>query len=140
MKTKLIIVIVGIAVSVLIILFVLISKGPKKMNPPEPPSPTPANSSEARGEAGVGFIFTSEAQDKEQKSFLVGHLISRLPAKDTNFAMYYSFSTNKFTVYLDPSNKELADSQFETFLKENGVEKGWIENLVIEEENITPAP
>lgn len=80
-------------------------------------------------------VITPEDEVKILNSEKVGQLINKLPYQTQNFSLEYDFSENTFVYWYKKGRKELADEEFLSFLKENGIEsQDWLTNLVIQSE------
>lgn len=104
------------------------------------PTPSPLIQG-GESEAKPGVENTSQDEEKNRRSFLVGQLINQIPYNGASFSLYYNFSKNEFILYINPSTPSQGNVEFDAFLKKNGVEsRSWIENLVSTSEKLTPAP
>lgn len=128
-----------IVIAVIIMFVALV--GNNKQGTKEAPSPTP-NLINQPGAVG-GSVPAQTQQEKEQlrKSGLVSELIGKLPYSGTNFSLYYSYSINQFTLYINPTNQAAGNMEFDSFLKSNGIEnRSWLPNLLTTDKNVNPAP
>lgn len=104
------------------------------------PTPTPFQKVEEQGAVPAAEIDPAGIEEAK-KSFRVGGLINKLPYKGENFSFYYNFGTDQFILYIGPSASSDGNTEFNSFLKQNGVDdRSWIENLVIINKSVTPAP
>jgi hypothetical protein len=77
-------------------------------------------------------IIRPEDQAIGKQQYLVGQLIDKLPYQGINFKLSYSFETNTFIVILNTQSSIKGSSEFDQFLKNNGIlERSWINNLQI---------
>jgi hypothetical protein len=60
----------------------------------------------------------------------ISSLIQRLPYRGTYFSLYYNYSDDIFILFLDKNKSAAGETEFENFLKQNGIlDKSWIKNL-----------
>ena len=124
------------------ILLVLISVIPAKNNQTSPtPSPTQQNTNSGASNADNPQFQNQQQQEDARRSYTIGQLINLLPYSGTNFSLFYSFSTNQFTLYINPANQTAGNSEFDAFLKKNGInDRSWFSNLSLTTQKITPVP
>ena len=130
-----------IVIAVIIMFVVLVDNN--KQGTKEAPSPTPTPNLTNQPGAIGGSVPAQTQQEKEQlrKSGLVSELIGKLPYSGTNFSLYYSYSINQFTLYINPTNQAAGNMEFDSFLKSNGIEnRSWLPNLLTTDKNVNPAP
>ncbi len=137
MKKKIILVsllFLFILVMFMLIVFVSSNGG----NHPSPQTPLPTSPIEG---AFPGVKNTPEDTEQSRRSYLVGDLIEKLPYSGKNFSLYYILNTSQFVLYISPRDSTGGNNEFDAFLKQNGVDdRSWIENLVITNNSVTPAP
>lgn len=117
----------------IIILLSLVSKKPNGEQPGSFVTPTPVEVN-SKGDAVGGVRIPSDpaAIEEDRRSSLVSQLIHKTPYKGSDFSFSYDFRKDLFTLYINPSNKQLGRAEFGAFLKTNGVEDiSWIDNLFI---------
>lgn len=61
----------------------------------------------------------------------VGALLSKLPYAATSLTLTYDYKKNTYVATIVQAKKEAGDQELTEFLKENGVERSWIRELVI---------
>jgi hypothetical protein len=61
----------------------------------------------------------------------VGALLSKLPYTATSLTLMYDYKKNTYVATITLAKKEAGDQELTEFLKENGVERSWIRELVI---------
>lgn len=84
---------------------------------------------------------TPQEKEAAKRSALVTQLINFLPYSGADFSFFYSFTTNEFTLYIPFPNQQAGNAEFDFFLKQHGVDsRSWIPNLIITNQQITPAP
>jgi len=85
------------------------------------------------GEAVSTFSKPSKDEQIElDRSSKLGGLIPKLPYNGVDFSFYFDFSKNTFVLTLDKNNIGQGNSNFDTFLKTNGIQdRSWFSNLSI---------
>ncbi len=74
---------------------------------------------------------TKGQQSQQDKGVSAGNLLNKLPYRGKNFSLYYSYAKNEFTLYINPSNKDAGNKEFEEFLTSNGgLTRNWFNNLI----------
>jgi hypothetical protein len=141
-KIYLLLIIILLAFIVLLLFF--INKNTGNNNQQSFITPTPVGVNSQNNEGGGGKIITDPTIiEQDRQSILVSQLIHQTPHEGTNFSLYYDFKKDLFTLYINPSNKDLGESEFAAFLNKNGVDSSsWINNLFITyiKPATTPAP
>lgn len=128
-----------VLVLILFIFVVFISFVPRPENPNNSSVPTPFPSGVSGGENLQPG--TQAEQEIVRRSYTIGQLINLLPYNGSNFSLFYSFSTNVFTLYINPSKQTEGNTEFDAFLKKNGIDnRSWFDNLVVSSVKVTPAP
>lgn len=90
---------------------------------------------------GVGIDTNPTEVQTNQQSSDVMSLLNKTPYYGKNFAFFYSYSGNYFTLYVSPNNKVAGNAEFDQFLKQNGVEnRSWIYDLRTVYVSPTPEP
>lgn len=148
MNKKILFLLIGLfLISVLLILALFLGKPEQKHTAPQV-SPGEAERFEKNNfpnaVESVGEDFSSPStQTKEDidRSYLVSQLIPKLPYRSNNFSLFYSFSDDKFTLYINSGNQNQGNADFDSFLKQNGVaDRSWIDNLNTVVTSFTPGP
>ena len=72
---------------------------------------------------GTGLdIETDPTKIKEnEQSGNVMSLLNLIPYKGSNFALFYNYDDNSFTLYVNPASPAQGNTEFEAFLRKNGV-------------------
>ncbi len=92
-------------------------------------------------ETGVDLERDPEKIKKSQESSDVMSLLNQTPHYGENFAFFYDYDGNFFTLYINPNNISSGNAEFDKFLKENGVDdRSWIYDLRTVSVSPTPAP
>ena len=126
--------------SVLIIIFLVfiamtfLNLGGKISKPTVVPTITPYYPEISPGEAVSTFTKPSASESAEINKYgKVGDLINILPYSGSFFYLDFDFAKNTFVLTLDNNNVEKGNSNFDSFLKKNGIQdRSWIENLLID--------
>jgi len=140
---KIIIIISVVVFTILLLIAYLLINGGSIFGPGFFPVPTTAPGSEKNGvnedynKSFEKLIPTIESS--EEKETKIGAVLNQLPYKGKNFSLYFDLDTGRYVLYINPSNKDLGNTEFEDFLKKNGVlSRYWLQNLFIM--YITPTP
>lgn len=130
MLNKKMLLIIIFAVLLLIILGVLyFLNTSEKGNGGVFPTPTPYENPKNGSSGAVGPQNPTEIE-LSRRSAAVYALVSQIPIKGKDFSLYYSFKGDVFILYINPSQKELGNKEFDDYLKRNGVnDRSWMENL-----------
>ncbi len=72
---------------------------------------------------------TNEDQKQLIRDTALADLLSVLPYKGQFFSLDFSYSDNYFKLTYTPSDKKLAEDEFNVFLRSKGIEKEWIDQL-----------
>lgn len=125
----------------IILVYLFLHSGNSSKNPSLNPNATPLPTiTSNKGSAPNAKLKPLEIT-KTETDFKTTNLINKLPYSGNNFSLFYSFSTNQFTLYINPNNQSEGNSEFDSFLKSNDVaDRSWIQNLVITTIPITPQP
>jgi hypothetical protein len=94
------------------------------------------------GEAVSTFSKPSKNELEDIKKYgKVGDLINLLPYTGSYFYLDFDFAKNTFVLTLDKNNIAKGNSNFDVFLKKNGIQdRSWFENLNIIYKQFTLAP
>lgn len=104
---------------------------------PRVPGGEPPNISGTGLDTSVNPTVAKEMQESSD----VMSLLNKLPYYGKNFAFFYSYEGNYFTLYVNPSNQAAGNAEFTLFLKENGIEnKSSIYDLRVVDVIPTPQP
>ena len=106
------------------------------------PTPTPVSGkTPPNGSSGAFGPKTPAEIEQSRKSGAVYALIPQIPIMGRNFSLYYSFSSDLFILYINPSQKDAGEKEFDDFLKKNGIDsRSWIERLFVTYISPTPIP
>ncbi len=106
------------------------------------PTPTPVSGkTPPNGSSGAFGPKTPAEIEQSRKSAAVYALIPQIPITGKNFSLYYSFSGDLFILYINPSQKDAGEKEFDDFLKKNGIDsRSWIEHLFVTYISPTPVP
>lgn len=106
----------------LIFLFVVLQMFSSNNQPPTPsPTPTrkPGELEPYQGEVGPGA----------KKAADTNRLIEKLPYRGKYFILKYDFVKGSFVLNINPNNKKEGGTEFDIFLKENGLSRIDLPNL-----------
>jgi hypothetical protein len=93
--------------------------------------------------SGTGFGEDTNPTDiqTDKQSGDVMRLLKVTPYHGTNFALFYSYEGNYFTLYINPSNPSAGNAEFDGFLRQNGISnRSWIYDLRTVSVSPTPEP
>lgn len=96
---------------------------------------------EAIEESQTGLDEITDPVEKEQdiQSSNVMLLLNKTPYEGKDFSLYFSYSGNYFTLYINPNNPAAGNAQFDQFLKENNI-NGRGEFYDLREVSVKPSP
>lgn len=98
------------------------------------PTPAPVRNideiKEPENGSGFGDQASTNLIDRENRGFLIGELILKLPYEGNDFTLSYNAEDDLFDLYINSANRVQGEAEFESFLKENGIaSKTWITNI-----------
>lgn len=133
MKTK-IYFIALIAVVVLlafVLLFLTFTHKPQtQMNNLPTPTP-PASTNKQSFPDSINVINPTEKAVLDH-SYVVSQLVFKTPYSGNNFKLSYDFQNNVFTVTINQNNQQAGNTEFDQYLKQNGIDnRSWITNLLV---------
>jgi hypothetical protein len=104
------------------------------------PTPTPVGGiGKPDGSSGAAGPSSQSEIEDSRKSSAVYALIPDMPHVGKNFSLYYSYKGDLFILYINPSQKEAGNTEFDAFLKKSGVDdRSWFKNIFTT--YITPTP
>ena len=87
------------------------------------------------------YVQTPKQQTQQQRQALVSQLINKVPYNGKYFSLNYNFNDAKFILTLSSNNLVQANTEFDSFLKQNGIQsRSWFTNLETYTKPFTPAP
>lgn len=130
-KTYLLIVLLFI-LAVIFIVIAIIALPSKKVVILTAPSPTSSANSSTTNNAVFNSFPLAIPTDYPPDTATVSALIEKLPYQGTDFSLSYNFADDSFLLSLDATNQAQGETEFENFLKQNGVlDKSWLQNLSV---------
>ncbi len=75
------------------------------------------------------FKITNQDREQMNKQYLVSSLMNKLPYKGVDFSFDFNYDTGNFILVLNKNAVNQGYAEFNTFLKQNGVQSSWISNL-----------
>jgi hypothetical protein len=127
---------ITLALSILVVIFVIILifvLNSEKGKPTVQPGPGPAKSDK--------YNVSTDQKILNEQGAAVSALILKTPYKGNGFSLDFNFTTGRFILILNSNNLVGANSEFDNFLKQNGVQsRTWFTNLDVYTKAPTPAP
>jgi len=133
MKKYILLMVVLVSVFVFL-LYLSTQRGNKETNPKPSAIPIATSQPTALPEGALPNSYTGDKkiEEENQRSYVVGQLINKLPHQETHLLLSYDINKNIFTATIDSSDKNKGLAQLDAVLKINGIEsRSWIENLEI---------
>jgi hypothetical protein len=128
-----------VLIIIVVILIIFTNTGGSKNNIQPTITPFGQQNQNPNAVSGSEPAQTTQDQELARRSGLVTELIGLLPHHGVNFSMYYSYSLNQFTLYINPQKQAEGNAEFDAFLQKNGVlSRTWIPSLFLT--YITPTP
>lgn len=77
------------------------------------------------------YSTSQAALDKQNQDYLVSKLMNIVPYRGKHFSFDFNFDSATFLLALDKTTIDEGNVEFETFLKQNGVQgKSWLGKLI----------
>ncbi len=138
-KTKVIVfVLLILLILTTIILVVITNNNSHKNNNSKQTNVLPTGAGPAKSNS---YDQTPQQTILQQQQTLVSQLIEKVPYAGLSFSLDYDFNDAKFILTLNSNNLVQANTEFDSFLKQNGIQsRSWFTNLETYTKPFTPAP
>lgn len=83
-----------------------------------------------QGEALPNTFLKNDSNSYSQIPSVIGKLVGGLPYRGRLFSLFYDYSKDSFTLYLNKNDQQNAEKEFEDYLRSTNVQdKNWLQNL-----------
>jgi len=85
-------------------------------------NPLTNNQRQIKGNTGLDIDTNPTLIKQDQESSNVMSLLDKVPYYGKDFTFSYNYDQNYFILYINPNNPSAGNTEFDNFLKENGVD------------------